>query len=127
MSRDPSAARQTTRITILQCIIWVSFTTATALVQLPCEFVDGNPIPTLFLRGGPSSSTFQGFILSLMAAFAGAYSSLMVHHIPRIASACCYLSMISMTSAVAFLSVLAVSQVLSPGSDGVVGINVAKE
>ncbi|KAI3423448.1 uncharacterized protein J3R85_010941 [Psidium guajava] len=115
MSHGPSTPHQTTRITILQCIIWVSFTTATALVHLPWEFVDGNPIPTLFLKGRLSSSTFQGFVLSLMAAFAGAYSSLMVHHIPRIASACCYLSVISMMSAVAFFCVLAVSQVHSPG------------
>ncbi|KAL3751467.1 hypothetical protein ACJRO7_012317 [Eucalyptus globulus] len=127
MSHDPSTTHQTIRITILQCIIWVSFTAATALIQLPWEFVDGNPIPALFLKGGRSSSTFQGFVLSLMAAFAGAYSSLMVHHIPWIASACCYLSVISMTSAAVFFSVLAVSQVHSPGADGVEGINVAKQ
>ncbi|KAF8039176.1 hypothetical protein BT93_B1663 [Corymbia citriodora subsp. variegata] len=127
MSHDRSTTRQTIRITVLQCIIWVSFTAATALVQLPCEFVDGNPIPTLFLKGRPSSSTFQGFILSLMAAFAGAYSSLMVHHIPQIASACSYLSVISMTSAIAFFSILTVSPVRSPEVDGVVGINVAEQ
>ncbi|KAF8039174.1 hypothetical protein BT93_B1661 [Corymbia citriodora subsp. variegata] len=127
MSYDPSTTHQNIRITILQCIIWVSFMAATALIQLPCEFVDGNLIPTLFLKGGPSSSTFQGFILSLMVAFAGAYSSLMVYDIPRIASACWYLSVISMTSAVVFFSVLAVSQVRSPGADGDVGINVVKQ
>ncbi|KAI6686286.1 hypothetical protein NL676_032199 [Syzygium grande] len=122
MWHDPS-----TRIAILECIIWVSFTAATALIQLPCKFVDGNLIPTLFLKGGPSSSTFQGFVLSLMAAFTGAYSSLMVHHIPRMAGACCCLSVISMTSAVAFFLMLAVSQVRFHGADDVVGINVAEQ
>lgn len=88
-------------ITISQLILFVSFTTATVVIQVPHEYINGAPIPTV-LKGRPS--TFSAFIISIILAFSTAFSALiMFRKMENIARITGYCSLIFMASAMALL------------------------
>ncbi|PKI64426.1 hypothetical protein CRG98_015151 [Punica granatum] len=95
------SATSRTRLTMLDVILWVSFTVPLLLLQLPCESIDGSPVPTVIFKG--LSSTFHGFLVSVTLAFTGAFSALVVDDGSQFTRACRYLSMASMASALLFL------------------------
>lgn len=89
-------------ITITQLILFVSFTTATVVIQGPHEYINGVPIPTLLFKGLPS--TFYAFIISIILAFSGAFSTLiMFRQMENFARITGYCSIISLASAMALL------------------------
>ncbi|TQD86068.1 hypothetical protein C1H46_028379 [Malus baccata] len=88
--------------TILEFILYVSFTTATVLLQVPHEYINGTPIPTVAFRGLPS--IFYAFIICIIVAFSCAFSALMLASIiPNFARLTGFCSMASMSSAVVLL------------------------
>ncbi|KAL7249877.1 hypothetical protein ACSBR1_011957 [Camellia fascicularis] len=62
---------------ILESILVASFTITTLLLIIPCEFINGSPVPTLIFAGLPS--TFQAFVVCLVFAFAGSLSALLIN------------------------------------------------
>ncbi|KAK9950046.1 hypothetical protein M0R45_005552 [Rubus argutus] len=94
--------RSSVFITITQLILFVSFTAATVVIQGPHEYINGAPIPTLLFKGLPC--TFCAFIISIILAFSGAFSALiMFPQMENIARIIGYSSLISMASAMALL------------------------
>ncbi|KAL7249895.1 hypothetical protein ACSBR1_011972 [Camellia fascicularis] len=61
----------------LESILVASFTITTLLLIIPCEFINGSPVPTLIFAGLPS--TFQAFVVCLVFAFAGSLSALLIN------------------------------------------------
>ncbi|KAK9279967.1 hypothetical protein L1049_013651 [Liquidambar formosana] len=87
--------------TVMESILFVSFTTATILILLPYEYIDGNPVPTVIFKGLPS--IFHAFVISIMFAFSGACNALLIPNKPSIVRFCRYYSLASMASAIALL------------------------
>lgn len=89
-------------ITITQLILFVSFTTATVVIQGPHEYINGVPIPTLLFKSLPF--TFYAFIIFIILAFSGAFSALiMFQQMENFARITGYCSLISLASAMALL------------------------
>ncbi|KAI8007972.1 hypothetical protein LOK49_LG07G02990 [Camellia lanceoleosa] len=86
---------------ILESIMVASFTFTTLLLLLPCDYIDGSPVPTIIFKGLPS--TFHAFVVSLIFAFSGALSALLIHDTSFFAKLCEFSSMASMTSALSLL------------------------
>ncbi|KAK9274467.1 hypothetical protein L1049_021715 [Liquidambar formosana] len=82
---------------MLESILVLSFTTAIILVLLPHECISGNPVPTIIFKGLPS--TFHTFVISVIFAFSGAFTALMIQNKPKISRFCRYYSMAGMASA----------------------------
>ncbi|CAN6559814.1 unnamed protein product [Malus baccata var. baccata] len=88
--------------TILEFILYVSFTTATVLLQVPHEYINGTPIPTVAFRCLPS--IFYAFIICIIVAPSCAFSALMLASIkPNFARFTGFCSMASMSSAIVLL------------------------
>ncbi|XVE91702.1 hypothetical protein REPUB_Repub01dG0033500 [Reevesia pubescens] len=94
----PSLAIQTT---ILESILFISYTIATILILLPQEYVNGNPVPTIVFKGRPA--TFHAFIICIIFAFSGAFCALMIPNNTKIARLCGCYSIASMASALSLL------------------------
>ncbi|KAI4357939.1 hypothetical protein L6164_001854 [Bauhinia variegata] len=88
--------------TILECILGLCFTVITLLLQLPYEYIDGNPVPTVIFKGRPT--TFHAFIISIVLAFSGATNAIITSNQSTFAKFCGYYAMASMASALAILS-----------------------
>ncbi|CAL5390929.1 unnamed protein product [Camellia sinensis] len=86
---------------ILESILVASFTIVIVLLILPCEYIDGNPIPVVIFKGLPS--IFHSFVVCLVFAFTGALSGLLIQDMHFLAKFCEYSSMACMTSALALL------------------------
>nr|DAD31581.1 TPA_asm: hypothetical protein HUJ06_010432 [Nelumbo nucifera] len=70
-----------------ELICALSFMTVVSLIQLPYEYIDGNPIPTIIFGGQPS--TFHAFLLSLVFSFSGAACTMMLREdYPKAARYC---------------------------------------
>ncbi|KAL7186127.1 hypothetical protein ACSBR2_027975 [Camellia fascicularis] len=65
------------KATILESILVISFTIATILIIVPCEYINGSPVPTIIFNGLPS--TFHCFLVSVIFSFSFALSSLLIH------------------------------------------------
>ncbi|XVF85716.1 hypothetical protein PTKIN_Ptkin17bG0139700 [Pterospermum kingtungense] len=83
--------------TILESILFISFTIATILILLPHEYINGKPVPTIVFKGHPA--TFHAFTICIIFAFSGAFSALMVPKNPTITRLCGCYSIASMASA----------------------------
>ncbi|KAH7516170.1 hypothetical protein FEM48_Zijuj10G0107100 [Ziziphus jujuba var. spinosa] len=81
------------QITVLESILYVCFSTVTTLLLVPYELINGTPVPTVLFKGLPS--TFHAFIISIVLAFSGAFSALLIPNKPIVAR----FSMASMASA----------------------------
>ncbi|CAL5338530.1 unnamed protein product [Camellia sinensis] len=55
---------------------------AVALRLVPYEYIGRNRVPAIVFKGLPS--TFHGFVISIMFAFSGAFSALLVPNNPKI-------------------------------------------
>ncbi|GMP53452.1 hypothetical protein CsSME_00018902 [Camellia sinensis var. sinensis] len=86
---------------ILESILVASFTITTLLLIIPCEFINGSPVPTLIFAGLPS--TFQAFVVCLVFAFSGSLSALLINDSSFLVKFCEYSSMASMTFALSLL------------------------
>ncbi|THG14763.1 hypothetical protein TEA_006807 [Camellia sinensis var. sinensis] len=97
------AARSISAIetTISGSILILTAAVAVALRLVPYEYIGRNRVPAIVFKGLPS--TFHGFVISIMFAFSGAFSALLVPNNPKISRLCRYFSTVSMASAVAFL------------------------
>ncbi|KAL7218548.1 hypothetical protein ACSBR2_011753 [Camellia fascicularis] len=62
---------------VLEFILVASFTITTLLLIIPFEYIDGNPVPTVFFKGLPT--TFQAFVVCLVFSFSGSLSALLIH------------------------------------------------
>nr|DAD35148.1 TPA_asm: hypothetical protein HUJ06_005788 [Nelumbo nucifera] len=70
-----------------ELIYALSFMIVISLIQLPYEYIDGNPIPTVIFKGQPT--TFHAFILSLVFSFSGSACAMMLReHYPKAAGYC---------------------------------------
>ncbi|WRX13890.1 hypothetical protein QQP08_006377 [Theobroma cacao] len=87
--------------TILESILFISFTVATILILLPHEYVKGSPVPIIVFKGHPA--TFHAFTICIIFAFSGAFCALMTPNSPRIARLCGCYSIASMASAIGLL------------------------
>ncbi|CAL5336206.1 unnamed protein product [Camellia sinensis] len=67
---------------VLESILITSFAIVTVFTILPCEYIDGSPIPTLIFRGRPS--TFHAFVAFLVFAFSSSLNALLIHNKPLI-------------------------------------------
>ncbi|TKY69476.1 hypothetical protein E2542_SST05750 [Spatholobus suberectus] len=88
--------------TLLECVLGLCFTVITILLQLPYEYIDNNPVPTVIFKGRPK--TFHAFILCIIFAFSGATNALVAFNKSRFSRFCGYYAMASMASALDFLS-----------------------
>ncbi|GMP53413.1 hypothetical protein CsSME_00018867 [Camellia sinensis var. sinensis] len=86
---------------VLEFILVASFIITTLLLIIPFEYIDGNPVPTIFFKGLPT--TFQAFVVCLVFSFSGSLSALLIHDTSLLAKFCEYTSMASMTSALSLL------------------------
>ncbi|KAL7249888.1 hypothetical protein ACSBR1_011965 [Camellia fascicularis] len=89
------------RTRVLEFILVASFTITTLLLIIPFEYIDGNPVPTVFFKGLPT--TFQAFVVCLVFSFSGSLSALLIHDTSFLVKFCEYSSMASMTSALSLL------------------------
>ncbi|KAL7216616.1 hypothetical protein ACSBR1_028536 [Camellia fascicularis] len=87
--------------TILESILVISFTIATILIIVPCESIDGSPVPTIIFKGLPS--IFHCFVVSVLFSFTGSLSALLIHDDSSLVRFCGFTSMVSMISALAIL------------------------
>lgn len=89
---------------IMKLILFICFMSGTIVKLLPCEYIDGNPVPTLIFKGPPSM--FHAFVISIVFAFVGAFSTLLTCNKPEYAKyekfCRCY-SLIFMSLAVTIL------------------------
>ncbi|GMP53493.1 hypothetical protein CsSME_00018940 [Camellia sinensis var. sinensis] len=93
---------QPLRTRVLESILIASFTIVTVFIILPCEYIDGNPIPTLIFKGCPS--TFYAFLVFVVFAFSSSLNALLIHNKPLIlAKLCQCISIASMISALSLL------------------------
>ncbi|KAI8011687.1 hypothetical protein LOK49_LG06G01098 [Camellia lanceoleosa] len=87
---------------VLESILITSFAIVTVFTILPCEYIDGSPIPTLIFRGRPS--TFHAFVAFLVFAFSSSLNALLIHNKSLIlAKFCQCISIASMISALSLL------------------------
>ncbi|CAL5390930.1 unnamed protein product [Camellia sinensis] len=99
-------SKQQIQTRVLESIVIASFTIVTVLVILPCEYINGSPVPTLIFKGLPF--TFQAFVVSLAFAFAASLSALLIHDhnnsfLTKLTKLCQFISIGSITSAVSLL------------------------
>lgn len=87
--------------TILESILGLCFTVITILIQLPYEYIDKNPVPTVIFKDRPT--TFHAFLICIIFAFSGATSALLAYNKSGLARFFGYYSMAAMTSALAIL------------------------
>ena len=87
--------------TLLECVLGLCFKVITILLQLPYEYIDNNPIPTIVFKGRPR--TFHAFITCIIFAFSGATNALVAFNKSRFSRLCGYYAMASMASALAIL------------------------
>ncbi|KAJ1412060.1 hypothetical protein SESBI_20700 [Sesbania bispinosa] len=87
--------------TILEIILGLCFTAINILLQLPYEYIDKNPVPTVIFKGRPT--TFHAFLICIIFAFSGATNALVAYNKSGFARFCGYYSMVSMASALAIL------------------------
>ncbi|CAK9149250.1 unnamed protein product [Ilex paraguariensis] len=78
-------------------ILVVNSTVAAALPFLPYDIIDKNRVPTMFFKGRPP--TFHVFIISIMFAFSGSFSSLFLLNGTKLARICLFYSMVSAVAA----------------------------
>ncbi|CAK9181627.1 unnamed protein product [Ilex paraguariensis] len=95
---DVKPSYPTTQNTNPPAILVVTSAVAAVLPFLPCEYIDGNRVPTVIFKGLPS--IFHGFIISIMFAFSGSFSELFLHNRPKMARFCRFYSVVSMASAI---------------------------
>ncbi|KAI8010361.1 hypothetical protein LOK49_LG06G01002 [Camellia lanceoleosa] len=96
-------SKQQIETRVLESIVIASFTIVTALVILPCEYINGSPVPTLIFKGLPF--TFQAFVVSLAIAIAASLSALLIHDHNNsfLTKLCRFISIGSITSALSLL------------------------
>ncbi|KAL7249891.1 hypothetical protein ACSBR1_011968 [Camellia fascicularis] len=103
-------SKQQIETRVSESIVIASFTIVTVLVILPCEYINGSPVPTLIFKGLPF--TFQAFVVSLAFAFAFAFaaslSALLIHDhnnsfLTKLTKLCQFISIGSITSALSLL------------------------
>ncbi|CAL8994796.1 unnamed protein product [Prunus brigantina] len=88
--------------TILEFILCVCLATATLFIQVPHEYINEAAILTILFKGLPS--IFCAFGFSIILAFSGAFTALMIiRNKPAIARIFGLCSMASMSSAMALL------------------------
>ncbi|KAI8012507.1 hypothetical protein LOK49_LG06G01072 [Camellia lanceoleosa] len=102
-----SKSRSSTRVIrtrFLETILITSFLFATILLVIPYQYKNGNPVPTVIFNGIPSS-WFHAFVVSLVYAFTGALTALLIHDTAAafLARFCELVSILCMTSAVSLL------------------------
>ena len=85
----------------MKSMVYISITTATISMLIPQDIVDGRPVP-VFFRGRPT--IYHIFLSCTLFAFLGSFSSLMVHHKPRVERVFRIYAVASMIFALIFLS-----------------------
>ena len=85
----------------MKSMVYISSTTATISMIIPQDIVDGRPVP-VFFRGRPT--IYHIFLSCTLFAFLGSFSSLMVHHKPRVERVFRIYAVASMIFALIFLS-----------------------
>ncbi|KAL7218574.1 hypothetical protein ACSBR2_011773 [Camellia fascicularis] len=99
------SSTQAIRTRFLETILITSFLFATILLVIPYQYKNGNPVPTVIFNGIPISG-FHAFVVSLMYAFTGALTALLIHDTAAgsfLARFCELVSILCMTSAVSLL------------------------
>ncbi|KAA8532824.1 hypothetical protein F0562_033060 [Nyssa sinensis] len=90
------------RASLEETIFGAAFVTVFALLQLPYEKIDGNPIPTIIFKNKPAF--FHAFVLSLNFAFSGAVMAISLRErYTGIARNCRRLAIVSIAMAVGIL------------------------
>nr|KYP48304.1 hypothetical protein KK1_029996 [Cajanus cajan] len=87
--------------TVLECVLGLCFTVITILLQLPYEYIDNNPVPTVIFKGHPR--IFHAFIICIIFAFSGSTNALVAFNKSTFSKFCGYYAMASMASAMAIL------------------------
>ncbi|KAL7218580.1 hypothetical protein ACSBR2_011779 [Camellia fascicularis] len=93
------------RTRFLETILITSFLFTTILLVIPYQYKNGNPVPTMIFNGIPSSG-FHAFVVSLVYAFTGALTALLIHDTAAgsfLARFCELVSILCMTSALSLL------------------------
>ncbi|KAL7232135.1 hypothetical protein ACSBR2_010202 [Camellia fascicularis] len=57
-----------------ELVFAMSYMMVTFILQLPMEYIDGNPVPTVIFHGHPT--TFHVFVLGLCASFSGSIGTM---------------------------------------------------
>ncbi|GFZ16199.1 hypothetical protein Acr_25g0006080 [Actinidia rufa] len=91
----PSTSSKET--TISGSILFLTSALAAVVPLIPYEHTGRHQVPKIIFKDRPS--TYHAFILSVMFAFSGAFSTLFVHNKPKMERMCQFYSMISMASA----------------------------
>ncbi|KAI8012633.1 hypothetical protein LOK49_LG06G01017 [Camellia lanceoleosa] len=107
ISNDPKSrsSTQAIRTRFLETILIISFLFATILLVIPYQYENGNPVPTVIFNGIPASG-FHAFVVSLVYAFTGALTALLIYDTAAssfLARFCELISILSMTSALFLL------------------------
>lgn len=92
---------------VMKFVLSICFIAATILSILPCEYRDGNRIPSTIIFRQLPSIIFHAFALLLVLAFSGSFISLMIEDDTEIVRQICWY--ISVTSMAAVGSILAYS------------------
>ncbi|KAG5080624.1 hypothetical protein AAZX31_02G175800 [Glycine max] len=87
--------------TLLECVLGICFIVMTILLQLPYEYIDYNPVPTIVFKG--CLRTFHAFIIFLIFSFSGATNALVAFNKSRFSRLCGYYAIASMASSLAIL------------------------
>ncbi|KAL7218545.1 hypothetical protein ACSBR2_011750 [Camellia fascicularis] len=99
------SSTQAIRTRFLETILIISFLFATILLVIPYQYENGNPVPTVIFNGIPASG-FHAFVVSLVYAFSGALTALLIHDTAAgsfLTRFCEFISILSMTSALSLL------------------------
>ncbi|KAI8012510.1 hypothetical protein LOK49_LG06G01071 [Camellia lanceoleosa] len=99
------SSTQVIRTRFLETILVTSFLFATILLVIPYQYKNGNRVPMVIFNGIPSS-WFHAFVVSLVYAFTGALTALLIHDTTGgsfLARFCQLVSILCMTSAVSLL------------------------
>ncbi|CAK9149248.1 unnamed protein product [Ilex paraguariensis] len=86
---------------VSSAILVATSATGAVLPFLPYDMIGKNRVPTIFFKGHPS--TFHAFIISIMFAFSGSFSSLFLPNRPKMARICRFYSMVAAVSALLIL------------------------
>ena len=84
----------------MKSIVYISSAAATIFMVLPHEMVDGNPVPALF-KDRPTA--YHMFLVSVLLAFTGSFSTLLIQNRSRLEIFCRVYAMASMVSALAIV------------------------
>ncbi|KAL7001324.1 hypothetical protein U1Q18_002474 [Sarracenia purpurea var. burkii] len=96
----PSTSSNETAVSGL--ILFVTSALAAVLPLLPYDRAGANRTPAIIFNG--RSSAFHAFLVSVMFAFSGAFSSFFAHkNKPKLARLCRFYSMVAMGAAVVIL------------------------